>query len=109
VLDAWFATVARNAGCEAYRIGGVEDHVHLAICLSRTLAIADLVEMLKTSSSKWIKTQSAALGGIAWQRSCGCCSAGPADLDSLCETIAENGIGWSAKDVQGRERKKFGE
>jgi len=57
-LHAYLAEVARNAGCEAYRVGGVADHVHLAIRLSRTLTIADLVETLKTSSSKWLKTQS---------------------------------------------------
>jgi len=43
-LHAYLATVARNAGCECYRAGGVADHVHLAIRLSRTLTIADLVE-----------------------------------------------------------------
>jgi putative transposase len=48
-LHAYLATAARNSGCEAYRAGGVADHVHLAIRLSRT--IADLVETLKTSSS----------------------------------------------------------
>ena len=50
-LHAYLAAVARNAGCEAYRAGGVADHVHLAIRLSRTITIADVVETLKTSSS----------------------------------------------------------
>ena len=30
-LHAYLATVARNAGCEAYRVGGMADHAHLAI------------------------------------------------------------------------------
>ena len=62
-------------------------HVHLAIRLSRTLTIADLVENLKTSSSKWLKTQSADLAAFSWQRGYGCFSVGPADLDSLCAYI----------------------
>jgi REP element-mobilizing transposase RayT len=82
-LHAYLATVARNAGCEAYRVGGVADHVHLAIRLSRTITIADLVEELKTSSSKWLKTQSPALAAFSWQRGYACFSVGPADLDSL--------------------------
>ena len=57
-LHAYLATVTRNADCECYRVGGVADHVHLAIRLSRTLTIASLVENLKTSSSKWLKTES---------------------------------------------------
>lgn len=65
-LHAYLTEVERNAGCEAYRVGGVAYHVHLAIRLSRTLTMADLVETLKTSSSKWVKTQSAALSDFAW-------------------------------------------
>jgi REP element-mobilizing transposase RayT len=82
-LHAYLATVARNAGCEAYRVGGVADHVHLAIRLSRTITIADLVETLKTASSKWVKPLSSGLAGFAWQRGYGCFSVGPSDLDAL--------------------------
>ena len=45
-LHAYLATVARNAGCETYRVGGVADHVHLAIRLSRTITIADYLTSL---------------------------------------------------------------
>ncbi len=86
-LHAYLAEVARNAGCEAYRVGGVADHVHLAIRLSRTLTIADLVETLKTSSSKWLKTQSAGLSDFFWQRGYGCFSVAPADLMALTTYI----------------------
>ncbi|MBE2282017.1 MAG: IS200/IS605 family transposase [Prosthecobacter sp.] len=86
-LHAYLAEVARNAGCEAYRVGGVADHVHLAIRLFRTLTIADLVETLKTSSSKWLKTQSAALSDFAWQRGYGCFFVAPADLMAVTTYI----------------------
>lgn len=86
-LHAYLATVARNAGCECYRVGGVADHVHLAIRLSRTVTIAELVQNLKTSSSQWLKTQTPALAAFAWQRGYGCFSVGPTDLDSLCAYI----------------------
>lgn len=82
-LHAYLATVARNADCECYRVGGVADHVHLAIRLARTVTTAKLVEELKTSSSKWLKTQSPTLATFAWQRGYGAFSAGPSDLDVL--------------------------
>lgn len=63
------------------------DHVHLAIRLSRTLAIARLVEELKTASSKWLKTQSAALSVFAWQRGYGAFSIAPGDLDAVLDYI----------------------
>jgi REP element-mobilizing transposase RayT len=84
---AYLATVARNEGCECYRVGGVSDHVHLAIRLSRTLTIAKLVEELKTSSSKWLKTQSPLLHDFAWQRGYGVFSVSPSDLSALIAYI----------------------
>jgi putative transposase len=86
-LHAYLTTVGRNAGCECYRVGGVADHVHLAIRLTRTLTMADLVEQLKTSSSKWLKTQVPELADFSWQRGYGCFSVGPTDLNSLCAYI----------------------
>jgi putative transposase len=86
-LHAYLATVARNTGCECYRVGGVADHLHIAIRLSRTLTIAGLVENLKTSTSKWLKTQAPRLSSFSWQRGYGCFSVGPADLNSLCAYI----------------------
>lgn len=82
-LHAYLATVARNADCECYRVGGVADHVHLAVRFSRTITVANLVEELKTSSSKWLKTQSPDLVGFSWQRGYGAFSVGPANLDDL--------------------------
>ena len=87
-LHAYLATVARNAGCECYRVGGMADHVHLAIRLPRTQTIAGLVQDLKTASSKWLKSQSASLANFGWQRGYGCFSVGPTDLDSLCAYVS---------------------
>ena len=86
-LHAYLATVARNAHCECYRAGGVADHVHLAIRLSRTITIAELVENMKTSSSKWLKTQSPDLATFSWQRGYGCFSVSPSGLEDLCAYI----------------------
>jgi putative transposase len=88
-MHSYLATVARNAGCECYRVGGVADHVHLAIRLSRTITIAELIEKLKTTSSKWAKTQSPRLARFAWQRGYGCFSVGPADLKALNKYIED--------------------
>jgi putative transposase len=82
-LHAYLATVARNAKCTGYRVGGTGDHVHLAVRLSRTTTIAGLVEELKTSSSKWLKMQRPELGRFSWQRGYGAFSVGPDDLEAL--------------------------
>ena len=87
MLHAYLATVARNAKCECFRVGGVEDHVHLAVRMCRTLTIAQLIEELKTTSSKWLKNQSPALASFSWQRGYGAFSVGPADLIALIHYI----------------------
>jgi putative transposase len=86
-LHAYIAEVARNADCECYRVGGMADHVHLAIRLSRKITIADLVETLKTASSKWIKSKEIGITPFSWQRGYACFSVGPNDLEALCSYI----------------------
>ncbi len=82
-LYAYLATIARDLECECFRVGGVADHVHLAVRLSRTTTVAQTIEKLKTGSSKWLKTQSPELAAFAWQRGYGAFSVGPADLNAL--------------------------
>ena len=88
-LHAYLATVARNTKCECYRAGGTADHVHLVVRLSRMTAIAELVEELKTSSSKWLKTQRPELRRFSWQRGYGAFSVAPHELAAL-ENYIEN-------------------
>ena len=64
---AFLAGAVRQCDCEAYRAGGVADHVHLAVRLSRTLSVADLVKEVKTASSKWLKAQDPAFNDFHWQ------------------------------------------
>lgn len=80
-LHAYLATVARTSDSDCYRVGGTADHVHLAVRMARTTTIAKLVEELKTSSSKWLKTQ--AVRGFAWQRGYGAFSVSASGLENL--------------------------
>src|ERR1035438_4385394 len=110
-LHRYLATVARNAGCECYRVDGVADHVHLAIRLSRTTNIAKLVAELKAASSKWLKTQSPALAKFAWQRGYGAFSVGPADLKALVQYIDAQEVHHQKRNFQDEFRaflKKYG-
>ena len=84
---AFLAGAVRQCGCEAYRVGGVADHVHLAVRLSRTLSVADLVKETKTASSKWIKTQAPALSDFAWQQGYGVFSLGMSQKETLLNYI----------------------
>jgi len=82
-LHAYLASVVREHDCEAFRVNGMPDHVHLAVRLGRTVSQSELMEVLKRSSSKWMKTQGAKYQDFAWQRGYGCFSVSPKDLDSV--------------------------
>ncbi|WP_425399816.1 IS200/IS605 family transposase [Aeoliella sp.] len=56
-LHAYLVTICKTLNCPAHKIGGTDDHVHIACSLSRTVAISTLVQELKQDSSKWIKTR----------------------------------------------------
>jgi putative transposase len=84
---AFLAGAVRQMDCEAYRVGGVADHVHLAARLSRTLSVADLVKEVKTASSKWLKEQDAAFAGFYWQQGYGAFSVGMSQKETLLHYI----------------------
>jgi putative transposase len=87
-LHAYMANTVRNLeNCEAYRVNGVEDHVHLAVRLSRTVTIADLLQHVKANSSRWLKEQDEALEKFAWQKGYASLSAYYGGLDKLLAYI----------------------
>ena len=65
-----------------HEIGGIEDHVHLLLSLSRTMSASQLVEEIKKSSTKWIKTQGTSYQNFAWQKGYGAFSVSQSNLDS---------------------------
>ena len=53
-LHAYLGGAARTNGCEALRVGGTTDHVHILLKMPATMALSKAVQMIKTASSKWI-------------------------------------------------------
>ena len=84
---AFIAGVVRQCDCEAYRVGGVADHVHVAVRLSRTLSVAKLVQEIKTASSKWLKTQGLSFTDFSWQKGYGVFSVGMSQKENLLHYI----------------------
>jgi REP element-mobilizing transposase RayT len=66
-MHVYLATVLKNQDSPALKVGGTSDHVHLLFRLSKNHSLAGMVEEVKTSSSKWIKRQTAALRSFHWQ------------------------------------------
>jgi len=86
-VHAYLATVLNNLDSPAQKIGGTSDHVHILFRMSKNDALAQVVETVKTSSSKWVKTQSPALRGFHWQSGYGGFSVSPSDVEAVVEYI----------------------
>jgi len=86
-LHAYLAGACRALGAEAFRVGGTDDHVHIACSLPRTSAISKLLEEIKKSSSAWMKDQDITLRHFAWQSGYGVLSLGQSQLPALIRYI----------------------
>ena len=86
-LHPYLAGTLDNIDCPSLQVGGIADHVHLFFGLSRTRTIADLVEVVKTSSSKWIKTKSVEFAEFHWQSGYGAFSVSQSDADGVVAYI----------------------
>jgi putative transposase len=87
-LHRYMAVVLQNLGCPAMLINSVEDHVHLLFDLGRTVPISKVVEEVKKSSSKWLKTQGRAFGDFSWQAGYGAFAVSESNVPAVREYIA---------------------
>jgi putative transposase len=77
----------KNKNCHLYRIGGVEDHIHILSSLHPTLALAELVKDVKVASSIWIKENRVFAEFDAWQEGYAALTHSLFEKDRLIEYI----------------------
>ncbi len=86
-LYAYMAGILHGMQCRAIRIGGATDHVHVLSTISRTLALADLIEVLKKDSSKWAKRDGRISPEFNWQRGYGAFSVSESNVPRVTTYI----------------------
>jgi putative transposase len=67
----------------------MSDHVHAMFRLSKNIGLAKIVEKVKTSSSKWLKTQGRGFANFHWQSGYGAFSVSAADVESVVNYITQ--------------------
>ena len=85
-LHAYLAAVLNNQDSPALKVGGMSDHVHALFRLSKNLALAKIVEEVKTGS---VKTQGRGLANFHWQSGYGAFSVSAADVEEVVEYITQ--------------------
>ena len=102
-LYAYMATVFHEeCRSTAKLIGGVEDHIHALFNLGRTWCIADVVEAVKTSTSKRIKTQGPAT--FSWQNGYGAFSVSRSNIETVEDYIRRQKEHHRRQDFKGEFR-----
>ena len=81
--------IQNNLNCHLYRIGGIDDHVHILTATPTTLSLADYVKEVKTGSSRWLKGQTEFRRFEGWQDGYGAFTATFSGKDSLIEYIKD--------------------
>jgi REP element-mobilizing transposase RayT len=83
-LWAYIGGIARTHGMKALAVGGIEDHVHILLSLSATMAIAKAMQQIKTASCKWMHGH-CGRNSFEWQEGYGAFSIG---VTQVHDTIA---------------------
>ncbi|MGA2074892.1 MAG: IS200/IS605 family transposase [Terriglobia bacterium] len=87
-LFAYLAGTAKNLDSPCLAAGGTSNHVHLLISQSKNIALSHLMEEIKKSSLKWIKTKGPTLRNFGWQDGYGAFTIGQSQVEALKTYIA---------------------
>jgi putative transposase len=81
--------ILKHLECQPVIVGGVADHVHLLVSLSRTQTVAEMMKEVKRGSSLWIKERDATMGDFCWQNGYGVFSIGFSQIEEVRRYIGQ--------------------
>ena len=82
-LHAYIGGIVSRLNGTLLRAGSVEDHIHLLLVHPRTSSPADLIQEIKTGSSKWIKSKGPNYDDFHWQSGYGMFSISPSHREDV--------------------------
>ena len=85
---AYIGGICKKEGIFIHAIGGMEDHIHLALQIPPTLALGKAVMTIKANSSRWMSEQGK---DFAWQKGYGAFSVSAANIPAVVRYILRQG------------------
>ena len=86
-LYKYITGIVTNQRQKLISINGMPDHLHILIGLRPAMALADLVEEIKKSSSNFSNKEKWVRGRFSWQEGYGAFSYGHSQLDTIIRYI----------------------
>ena len=82
-LLAYIGGIVREEGAKALIVNGTNDHLHMLVSLPATLAVANLMRVVKTNSSRWVHEKWPDRGHFGWQQGYGAFSVSHSALSAV--------------------------
>lgn len=79
--------IARENGMQPILVGGMPDHIHMAVGAKATMAVSKALQLLKGGSSKWMKDTFPKMSKFAWHDGYGAFSVSKSALTKLTKYI----------------------
>jgi putative transposase len=86
-LYKYITGIVKNQRQKLISINGMPDHVHILIGLKPAMALADLVQEIKTDSTNFVNRKRLVHGRFSWQEGYGAFSYGHSQLDTIIRYI----------------------
>jgi REP element-mobilizing transposase RayT len=87
-LHAYMGGIIRELEGRAIIVGGTADHAHLLLSLPPRVALADVMRLVKTNSSRWVHEEWPRRAGFAWQTGYGAFSVSQSASEAVRGYIA---------------------
>ena len=104
ILFEYIGGICKQMECNPVIVGGYRNHVHILCLLSRKVAQMKLLENVKKSSSKWVKTKGEKYSDFYWQDGYGIFSVNPGEVDVVTRYISNQEEHHKKKDFKAEFR-----
>ena len=84
----FITSVVKANKCVLYRIGGIENHIHILLDLAPTIALSQLMWDIKRSSSRWAKESGLYPDFVGWGREYGAFSVSASHRQAVVDYIS---------------------
>jgi len=88
-LYKYIAGILSESQSRLIAVGGMPDHVHLLVSVSKELAISDVLRVIKTNSSKWVHETCPMHAAFAWQAGYAAFAVSFSNVEAVTRYIAD--------------------